>query len=378
VPEHANRLGWTLGGLTAASLVVLVVTGIVLTQFFNPIPEEANLSVRRIVTDVPLGGFVRGVHFWAAQAMYVLAGLHLLRVFLTGSYKRPREANWLIGVTMFALVIAAIFTGTVIKWDQEGFEALVHNLEVARLLGGLGFWLSAEFAAELPLNVRLYVAHIAVIPGLIVGLLAVHFLLVKRHGISAHPTIPRTGEPAAPFSRHLSRNVRAGAARRPGCPGRALPRSWSDPRGGHRGHPAAVDVLVAVHAGELGGHPRHPVGHRGPVRDPRRGSVRRPRARAVLSPPAAGDDPRRARAPRHVRAYAHHCVHPCSGAHRMRRMTVTFWLLVATAVGSTGGLSRAVAAEPSPATSLGVALSGLVLVAAILLLLRILWRLDQR
>lgn len=62
----------------------------------------------------------------------------------------------------------------------------------------------------------------------------------------------------------------------------------------------------------------------------------------------------------------------------MRRMTVTFWLLVATAVGSTGGLSRAVAAEPSPATSLGVALSGLVLVAAILLLLRILWRLDQR
>src|SRR3546814_19946153 len=85
-------------------------------------PEAANASVRDIVTDVWAGQFLRGVHYWAAQAMYVLAALHLLRVFLTGSYKRPREANWLVGVAMFALVIGAIFTGPVLKWDQEGFE----------------------------------------------------------------------------------------------------------------------------------------------------------------------------------------------------------------------------------------------------------------
>lgn len=205
VPEHANRLAWSLGGLTAASLLVLIVTGVVLTQFFSPIPEQANVSVRRIVTDVPLGSFVRGVHFWAAQAMYVLAALHLGRVFLTGAYKRPREANWLIGVTMFGLVIAAIFTGTVIKWDQEGFEALAHNLEVARLLGGLGFWFSAEFAADLPLNVRLYVAHVAIVPGLLLGLLAVHVLLVKRHRISDHPNVTGADEPTGPFTTHLRR-----------------------------------------------------------------------------------------------------------------------------------------------------------------------------
>ena len=206
VPEHANNLGWSLGGLTATALLVLIGTGLVLAQFFNPMPEDANQSVRRIVTDVPLGSFVRGVHFWAAQAMYVLAALHLLRVFLTGSYKRPREANWLVGVGMFALVIGAIFTGTVIKWDQEGFEALAHNLEVGRLLGGVGFWFSAEFSGDLPLIVRLYVAHVAIIPGLILGLLAVHFLLVKRHGISPAPAIPDApAEPREPFTHHLRR-----------------------------------------------------------------------------------------------------------------------------------------------------------------------------
>ena len=204
VPEHANTLGWSLGGLTAASLGLLIATGLVLTQFFNPTPEAANASVRTIITEVPLGGFVRALHFWAAQAMYVLVILHLLRVFLTGSYKRPREANWLIGVTMFALVIGAIFTGTVIKWDQEGFEALAHNLGMANLLGGLGAWFSPDFAENLPIIVRLYVAHVAIIPGLILALLAVHFLLIKRHGISADPATGTTS-PTAPFTHHLRR-----------------------------------------------------------------------------------------------------------------------------------------------------------------------------
>ena len=206
VPEHANNLSWSLGGVTAVSLLILIVTGILLAQWYTPIPEEANASVRYIVTRVWAGQFVRSVHFWAAQAMYVLAGLHLLRVFLSGSYKRPREANWLVGVSMFALVIGAIFTGTVLKWDQEGFEALGHNLEIAKLLGGLGFWFSPKLAGNVSILSRLYVAHIAIIPGLILGLLAVHAMLVKRHGISPHPVLgDTTAEPREPFTHHLRR-----------------------------------------------------------------------------------------------------------------------------------------------------------------------------
>ncbi len=204
VPEHANTLGWSLGGVTAAALLILIATGIILTQFYNPTPEVANASVRDIVTNVWGGRFVRGVHYWTAQAMYVLAALHLLRVFFTGSYKRPREANWLIGVSMFALVTGAVFTGTVLKWDQEGFEALGHNLEVAKLLGGAGFWFTAKFSGNIPVLERLYVAHVAILPGLLLGLFAIHGMLIKRHGISPDPTVPDApSEAKEPFTHHL-------------------------------------------------------------------------------------------------------------------------------------------------------------------------------
>ena len=213
VPAHANNLAWSLGGVTAAALVILIVTGFILVQFYSPSPETANESVRDIVTSVWGGSFVRGVHFWAAQAMYVTALLHLLRVFFTGSYKKPREANWLIGVAMLGLVTLGIFTGTVLKWDQEGFEALGHNIEIGRLLGGAGMWFSPQFADRVSILVRLYGAHVVIIPGLIIVLATVHALLVKKHKISPHPALPTddsgeqapVAEPTEPFTHHLRR-----------------------------------------------------------------------------------------------------------------------------------------------------------------------------
>ncbi len=206
VPAHANRVSYSLGGLTAVSLLVLIVTGVILAQFYNPDPAFANASVRHIVDGVWAGRFVRGVHFWGAEAMYVLAIAHLLRIYFTGAYKNPREANWLIGVAMFALIIGAMFTGTVLKWDQEGFEALGHNLELGKLLGGLGFWFGTGLSAGIPILVRLYVAHVSMIPTFIIGLLVLHALLVKRHKIAPAPLNPdATGEPVGPFTHHLRR-----------------------------------------------------------------------------------------------------------------------------------------------------------------------------
>ncbi|HZE14591.1 MAG TPA: cytochrome b N-terminal domain-containing protein [Mycobacterium sp.] len=156
------------------------------------------------MANIYLGRSVRGVHFWAAEAMYVLAVLHPLRVYFTGSYKRPREANWLVGVAMFALILGALFTGTVLRCDQEGVEVLGPNLELARLLGGLGFWFPGSSAT--PLLVRLYVVHVSVIPALILVLLVLHALLVKYHKISPRPDNPsETGEPFEPFTHHLRR-----------------------------------------------------------------------------------------------------------------------------------------------------------------------------
>lgn len=206
VPEHANNLGWSLGGLTMMTFLILLVTGVYLAQFYNPMPEVANQSVRSIMTDVWLGAFARGLHYWAAQTMFVLAVLHLLRVFFHGSFKRPREGNWLVGVAMLLLTFLTVFTGSVLKWDQEAYEALIHNLDVAELLGGAGMWFTPELSERVPLLLRLYTAHAVILPGLTLVLIVLHGLLVKRHKISSHPSIPAAAtEDKEPFTNHVLR-----------------------------------------------------------------------------------------------------------------------------------------------------------------------------
>jgi ubiquinol-cytochrome c reductase cytochrome b subunit len=103
IPEHANELAYSLGGLSLICFVLLVATGIFLTQYYNPDPAAAHESVRHIITGVSGGDFLRAFHYWAAMAMIVLVGLHLLRVFVSAAYKRPREGNWVVGVALAAL-----------------------------------------------------------------------------------------------------------------------------------------------------------------------------------------------------------------------------------------------------------------------------------
>ena len=100
-----------------------------------------------------------------------------------------------------------------LKWDQGGYEALSHNIEVGRLLSGAGWWFSPDFAKNVPILVRLYGAHVVIIPVLIFALLVWPALLIKRHRISPHPALPTdaTGtqasaaEPTEPFTHHLRR-----------------------------------------------------------------------------------------------------------------------------------------------------------------------------
>ncbi len=208
VPAHANTLAYSLGGLALISFVLMVVTGIFLTQYYNPDPAAAHESVRQIITGVTLGSFIRAFHYWGAMAMIVLVGLHLLRVFASASFKRPREGNWVIGVLLAAITAGLFFTGSVLKWDQESLEALEHNIEVGKLLGRFGFWFSDTFGG-LALLTRLYVVHISVLPALFSLAVVVHLLLVKRHGMAPSPfrrdTTKDTGpEPTRPFTRHLA------------------------------------------------------------------------------------------------------------------------------------------------------------------------------
>ena len=187
VPTHANGIGYILGGITFFGMLILAATGIWLAQFYHATAGAARDSIAYIMNVAPAGDVVRGIHFWSANIVMGTVLLHLGRIFTTASYKRPREVNWLIGLGLLAVTLGLLFTGTVLKWDQEGYEALNHNIEVANLLGAFGFFFSNDFAATLPLLGRLYIAHIIILPGIGALLLIAHFLLVKHHGISPLP-----------------------------------------------------------------------------------------------------------------------------------------------------------------------------------------------
>lgn len=102
VPAHANGIGYILGGISFFGFLILAATGVWLAQFYSPSPGAARESIAYIMDTAPLGDIVRGIHFWVANLVMATVLLHMGRVFLTGAYKRPREANWLIGVGSWA------------------------------------------------------------------------------------------------------------------------------------------------------------------------------------------------------------------------------------------------------------------------------------
>jgi len=211
VPRHANALAYTLGGVTMGSFVLLVATGIYLAQVYDPTPAGAHASI----VELSGGGFgavLRSLHFWLSGIFIVTLTLHLLRTFATAAYKAPREGIWLTGVALFTLGGGLLFTGTILKWDQEAFEAFGHNIEIAELLGVFGFLFSPEFTDSVSLLTRTYVAHVSILPLLLAGLVGVHVLLVKRLRISPAPFgTPEEAErrereePRLPFTTHLAR-----------------------------------------------------------------------------------------------------------------------------------------------------------------------------
>ena len=211
VPEHANSLAYTLGGITLFSFLLLIVTGIYLAQFYDPTPESAHASVVYITDTAFAGELIRSLHYWLASAFVVTLILHMVRTFATGSFKAPREFIWISGVVLFLLAAGLLYSGTVMKNDQEAVEALEHNNEVADLFGFLGFWFSADFTDNVSVLTRLYIAHVSILPVMVGAVLAVHMLLIKRHRISPLPwgtpdeiEARERNEHAATFSSHLA------------------------------------------------------------------------------------------------------------------------------------------------------------------------------
>jgi cytochrome b6 len=194
-----------MGGITAFLFLVEAVTGVLLMFYYRPTVQWAYHDMLDLRDSVSLG-VVREIHRWGAHAMVIAVWLHMLRVFLTGSYKPPREFNWVVGVALLTLTLLLSFTGYLLPWDQLSMWAVTVGSNMAGatpLVGhqGPGSMLlsvdgvdavtaesDARFAllgaarvGEEALN-RFYVLHCLAIPLVAGFLMAVHFWRVRKDG----------------------------------------------------------------------------------------------------------------------------------------------------------------------------------------------------
>src|SRR6202161_3845299 len=141
IRRHALRLRftWCMGGTTFLLFLILTVTGIILMFYYRPTGEYAYHDMKYLQFDVPFGMIMRNMHRWSAHAMVIAVWLHMFRVFMTGSYKAPREFNWVIGVNLLLLTLLLSFTGYLLPWDQLAMWAITVGTNMARATPFMGY-----------------------------------------------------------------------------------------------------------------------------------------------------------------------------------------------------------------------------------------------
>lgn len=195
VKVHRNTLRplYTMGlGLMSFFLfVILVVTGILLMFYYVPSTTQAYDRMLDLRGSVAFGTFLRNMHRWAAHGMVAVVFLHMCRVFFTGSYKKPREFNWVLGVALFLLTLLLSFTGYLLPWDQLAFWAITVGAAIAGYAPVVGkdiqFLLLGDTAVGQEALLRFYVLHVAVLPAVLTLMIAVHFWRIRKDGGLSRP-----------------------------------------------------------------------------------------------------------------------------------------------------------------------------------------------
>ncbi|OZU90123.1 cytochrome b6 [Virgibacillus indicus] len=195
VPEHVNpahhfsAFVYCFGGLTFFVVVIQILSGMFLTMYYVPDIENAWKSVYYLQTEVAHGQIVRGMHHWGASVVIVMLLLHTLRVFFQGAYKKPRELNWMVGVLLFFVMLGLGFTGYLLPWDNKAYFATQVGLEIAEQVPFIGTQLKTLLAGDPSIVgaqtlTRFFAIHVFFLPAALFGLLAAHFILIRRQGIS--------------------------------------------------------------------------------------------------------------------------------------------------------------------------------------------------
>lgn len=177
---------WYLGGLSAATFLILCVTGILLMFYYHPSVPRAYEDMKDLEFVVSAGVFLRNLHRWSAHMMVALVLLHMVRVFFAGAYRPPREFNWVIGVGLLLLTVLLSYTGYLLPWDQLAFWAVTVGTNMADAVPVIGHDIKFLMLGGNGVNenalLRFYVLHCVVLPAVLTGALAVHIWRVRKDG----------------------------------------------------------------------------------------------------------------------------------------------------------------------------------------------------
>jgi quinol-cytochrome oxidoreductase complex cytochrome b subunit len=188
IKRYATKVTYTfcLGGLSFFMFLVLVMTGVILMFYYVPSTDLAYDNMKDLGSSVTFGTLMRNMHRWAAQGMVVAVFLHMARVFFTGSYKPPREFNWVIGVLLLVVTFLLSFSGYLLPWDQLSLWAITVGTNIggaAPILGPkVNFMLVGDYQIGQPTLIRFYTLHVIFLPLAAAFLMAVHFWRIRKDG----------------------------------------------------------------------------------------------------------------------------------------------------------------------------------------------------
>ncbi|MFY9689554.1 MAG: cytochrome b N-terminal domain-containing protein [Candidatus Acidiferrales bacterium] len=191
VPRETASWFYVFGSAAFVVFLLQIVTGILLALIYVPSAGEAWGSLQMLNHNVPLGWYIRALHGWGSNFMVAIVLIHMVQVFLFGAYKYPRELTWIVGVFLLLVTLGMAFTGQVLRFDQDAYWGLGIGASIASRVPLLGpsivhLMLGGPIIAGATLS-RFFALHVFVIPGLLIGFVAVHLLMVVKLGINEWP-----------------------------------------------------------------------------------------------------------------------------------------------------------------------------------------------
>jgi ubiquinol-cytochrome c reductase cytochrome b subunit len=191
VPRNTASWWYIFGSGALTVFVLQIVTGILLAMIYVPSGGEAWSSLQSLNHEVTLGWFIRALHGWGSNFMVAIVLIHMVQVFLFGAYKFPRELTWIVGVFLLLMTLGMAFSGQVLRFDQDAYWGLGIGASIASRVAIIGpaavkLMLGGPIIAGATLS-RFFALHVFVIPGLLIGFVCLHLLMVVKLGINEWP-----------------------------------------------------------------------------------------------------------------------------------------------------------------------------------------------